>query len=566
MNTQEESHASAGQPVRLNLDGLRDELAASPGAARLRSLDLGRVIEGGGALDELAGAVAEFPRSCAGVVVLAAATPMTVADRDLQAEATAVLGRGFGVDWVTLGAPDGQVHADEATVAAARRAARGAGCVVTIGSGTITDIGKAAAGQGTPLIVVQTATSVNGYADPFSVLLHHGVKRTSPSRWPDTLLVDPAILCAAPAELNRAGVGDLVSMFTSTADWYLAGAVGADPSYDQAVARLSRRHGARLLALAASLACGRDAEPGSSVTTGTGTAAEALPGGSGGSSPRASTAAEALPRGPGESSPGVSTAVEALPGGSGGSSPRPSTAAETLPWGSGESSPPASTAALAELARILTLSGIAMGVAGSTAPSSGMEHAISHLLEMTDTARGRHGSYHGTKVGVASIVAAATWAHVRRRIGEGALDRPARIPDPDQARDRISQAFTAIDASGAMAAECFADYARKLALLAVGSDPLAGLRKGWEGHDAALGEMLAGPAELAAALGPAGLPVRFAALPDPVSDGEARWAVANCALLRNRFGVADLAMLLGCWADDDVDEVLADAAVLAGQR
>jgi glycerol-1-phosphate dehydrogenase [NAD(P)+] len=117
-----------------------------------------------------------------------------------------------------------------------------------------------------------------------------------------------------------------------------------------------------------------------------------------------------------------------------------------------------------------------------------------------------------------------------------------------------------------MAAECFADYARKLAVLAAGSDPLASLRKGWEGHDAALGEMLAGPAELAAALGPAGLPVRFAALPDPVSDGEARWAVANCALLRNRFGVADLAMLLGCWEDDDVDEVLADAAVLAGQR
>jgi len=565
MNTQE---WSAGQPVRLDLDVLRGELAASPGAARLRSLDLGRVIEGDDALDELARAVAEFPRSCAGVVVLAAATPMTVADRDLQAEATEVLGRGFGVDWVTLGPPDGQVHADEATVAAACQAARGAGCVVTIGSGTITDIGKAAAGQGTPLVVVQTATSVNGYADPFSVLLHHGVKRTSPSRWPDTLLVDPAILCAAPAELNRAGVGDLVSMFTSTADWYLAGAVGADPSYDQAVARLSRRHGARLLALAASLAGGQDAEPGSSVMTsvGTGTAAEPLLGGSGGSSPPVSTGAEALPGGLVGSSPPVSSAAEALPWDPMGSSPWVSAGAEALSGGSGRSSPRASTAALGELARILTLSGIAMGVAGSTAPSSGMEHAISHLLEMTDTARGRHGSYHGTKVGVASIVAAATWAHVRRRIGEGALDRPARIPDPDQARDRISQAFTEIDASGAMAAECFADYARKLAVLAAGSDPLASLRKGWEGHNAALGEMLASPAELAAALGLAGLPVRFAALPDPVSDGEARWAVANCALLRNRFGVADLAMLLGCWEDDDVDEVLADAAVLAGQR
>ncbi len=116
-----------------------------------------------------------------------------------------------------------------------------------------------------------------------------------------------------------------------------------------------------------------------------------------------------------------------------------------------------------------------------------------------------------------------------------------------------------------MAAECFADYARKLAALAAGADPLAGLRKDWESHDAALGEMLTGPAELAGALGSAGLPVRFSGLPDPVGDDEARWAVASCALLRRRFGVADLAMLLGCWADDDVDQVLADAAAASGR-
>jgi glycerol-1-phosphate dehydrogenase [NAD(P)+] len=310
------------------------------------------------------------------------------------------------------------------------------------------------------------------------VLLRRGVKRTTESRWPDTLLIDQAILAAAPAELNRAGVGDLASMFTSTADWYLAGAIGADPSYDQAVADLSRRHGARLLALAADL---DDA------------------------------------------------------------------------------------ASLSELARILTLSGIAMGAAGSTAPSSGMEHAISHLLEMADTARGHPGSFHGTQVGIASIVAAAAWAHVRGKIAAGALDRPARLPDVDQARENISAAFKGIDPGGAMAAECFADYARKLAVLAAGTDPLARLRKGWESHDDVVGEVLTGPAELASALSAAGLPVRFGALPDPVDDDEARWAVANCALLRRRFGVADLAMLLGCWTDDDVDQILAAAGVL-GER
>ena len=258
---------SAGEAVRIDLHALRAEFAASPGADRLQPLGLGRVIDGEGALDELARAVADFPRSGEGVVVLAAATPMRVAGWDLRAEATEVLGRGFAVDWVTLGPADGQVHADEETVAAARRATAGAGCVVTIGSGTITDIGKVSTSNGTPLVAVQTATSVNGYADSFSVLLRRGVKRTSASRWPDALLIDPAILGAAPPELNRAGVGDLMAMFTATADWYLASAVSdgchpdtaaarAEPHYNATVAGIVRAHGGRLLALAAGLAAG----------------------------------------------------------------------------------------------------------------------------------------------------------------------------------------------------------------------------------------------------------------------------------------------------------------------
>jgi glycerol-1-phosphate dehydrogenase [NAD(P)+] len=502
---------SAGEAVRIDLDALRAEFAASPGAGRLQPLDLGRVIDGEGALDELARAVADFPRSGEGVVVLAAATPMRVAGWDLRAEATEVLGRGFAVDWVTLGPADGQVHADEETVSAARKATAGAGCVVTIGSGTITDIGKVSTSIGTPLVAVQTATSVNGYADSFSVLLRRGVKRTSASRWPDTLLIDPAILRAAPAELNRAGVGDLMAMFTATADWYLASAVSdachldtaaarGEPHYNATVAGIVRAHGGRLLALATGLAAGSGATAGPAATAGHDVSAETQP-------------------------------------------------ADRLD----------------ELARILTLSGIAMGVAGSTAPASGMEHAVSHLLEMAATARAERASFHGTQVGVASVVAAATWAHVRRRIGAGALGQPGRIPDPDQARERIREAFTGIDPTGSMAAECFADYAAKLRPLAADGDPLAGLRTGWDGHEAMLSETLIGPAELARGLRSAGLPASFGELAEPVSDADARWAVANCPLMRQRFGVADLAMLLGAWEEDDIDEVLTEAAVLTGQ-
>jgi len=193
-----------------------------------------------------------------------------------------------------------------------------------------------------------------------------------------------------------------------------------------------------------------------------------------------------------------------------------------------------------------------------------MEHAVSLLLEMAAAARGEHGSYHGTQVGVASIVASATWAHVRHRIAGGALHAAASLPDPDDARDRITQAFAPIDPTGAMAAECFSDYAVKLRRLSSGADPLAAVRAAWADHDAVLDRLLIGPGELARGLVSAGLPVRFGDLPDPVSDADARWAVASCMLMRQRFSVADLAVLLGGWLDSDIDQVLADAEAAGG--
>jgi glycerol-1-phosphate dehydrogenase [NAD(P)+] len=510
----------------LDIGGLRRELAGARDGGRLNPLSLGRVVSGPGALDALANLVAGLRRPAGDVVVLAAATPMSVDGRDLRAVIQAALADRFPVGWAVVGPAGGDVHADEPTVVAAAAAAAGAGCVITVGSGTITDIGKAAASDGAPLVAVQTATSVNGYADPFSVLLRHGVKRTTPSRWPDALVIDPAVLQDAPPELNRAGAGDLMAMFTATADWYLASVIGlapgpdlrpADPPYHPAVAALALARGPRLLALAPRLGAGAAAGPAHER----------------GCASRAPRGEREAPRGPGRPDP----------------------------------------ASLAELADMLTASGVAMGVAGSTAPASGMEHAISHLLEMAATGRGQRASFHGAQVGVASIVAARTWAHVLPIIADGGLDRRPALPDPDTVRDRISRAFARLDPGGSMAAECFDDYAGKLRRLRTADGPggpLGVLRSSWPAHRAALDTMLADPATLAGALLSAGLPARFRDLAEPVDDATAYWAVANCPLLRRRFCVADLAMLLGAWEDADVEDVLAGAfasrAPAAGQR
>jgi hypothetical protein len=110
-----------------------------------------------------------------------------------------------------------------------------------------------------------------------------------------------------------------------------------------------------------------------------------------------------------------------------------------------------------------------------------------------------------------------------------------------------------------MAAECFADYARKLRRLRPAGDgtpALSTLRAAWPGCRRVLEKLLIDPADVTAALRAAGLPARFRDLAQPVDDATARWAVANCALQRQRFGVADLAMLLGAWQDTDIDELL----------
>jgi glycerol-1-phosphate dehydrogenase [NAD(P)+] len=469
---------SADAQGGIDLAALRDRLAQAPDADRLRPLGLSRVLAGPEALLSLRDALAEQLGGEEGpVALLLDATPMRREGADLKASVRTLLEAEHEVRPVLVGPEDGRVHADEETLAAACAGAEGASAIVTVGSGTVADIGKATAHElgGIPHLIVQTAASVNGFADDQSVLLRSGVKRTVLSRWPDVLVLDGAVLAEAPPIMNLAGLGDLVSMFTATPDWYLASEVGMDGSYSATAVGLGREHGDELLALAPGLA----------------------------------------------------------------------------------RNDPATVVRLAE---ILAVSGISMGVAGATAPSSGMEHTISHLLEMAAERRGEGSALHGAKVGAATIVAALTWRHVRRRVAARGLT--LRFPEEEEMRERVRAAFDPLDPSGGMSEECWSDYSAKLARWHRSRELVERFAAGWEEHLRSLEPLLVDPARLVEAMREAGAPVRFSAL-DPAVDAEtARWALANCHLMRNRFTIADLACFTGAWEDADVEEVLAEAAEL----
>lgn len=368
----------------------------------------------------------------------------------------------------------GDVHADERTVAAAVDGCRGADFVVTVGSGTLCDIGKVAAGD-RPHVVVQTAASVNGFADDQSVLLINGVKRTTHSAWPSALLVDTGVLQGAPVLLNRSGLGDMISMFTAPADWYLSSLVELDRGWSSEAAHMTRRYGDELRAAA----------------------------------------------------PGI---------------------------GSGDPD------ALTTLAEFLTLSGISMGVAGQTSPSSGMEHTVSHLLDMASAARGRGSAHHGAQVGVATVVVAILWRRMRERLVAGTLT-VAGLPSADDAERTVRAAFDWMDEDGATSTECWTDYSKKLEHLRQvdAASLIQTAMTHWERHDTVLAGLLESPEKIVEALRAAGAPTRFDELENPAEPADVMWALQNCHLMRNRFTIADLAFMTGNWTADEVSSVLAEA-------
>ena len=118
-----------------------------------------------------------------------------------------------------------KVHADQDTVEELVDVIRDQHCsgVLAIGSGTINDICKSASTvTKKPLVTVATAASMNGYTSAISALTVHGLKITESCSPPAAIIADPKILATAPAKMNAAGFGDLLSKNASTADWLMS--------------------------------------------------------------------------------------------------------------------------------------------------------------------------------------------------------------------------------------------------------------------------------------------------------------------------------------------------------
>ena len=457
-----------------DLDGLRRFLRTEDTESRLLPLEMLRVEISHDAHLKLGEAVAEAlahagTAQAATVVLLTDTSAIMRSDQRLSTLVQSQL-NGYALKTVVLDGGHTTLHADEATLDAAESAVKGADLIITIGSGTMTDVGKMAATRngGIPQIVVQTAASVDGFTDNVSVILRNGVKRTVPTRWPTIVLADTTTIGAAPRELNTSGFGEAISLFTAPADWYLANLVGLDNTFHPASMELLK-----------------------------------------------------------------------------------AAAAEPPTWASGVAA--GDSTATRELTRLLALRGIVSGISNTTACLSGVEHVISHMLDLHHAARHQPIGLHGAQVGVATLAAAKLW----RRVIDGDLIQPSLLRKPDAAalEARVSKAFGHLGV--AIAEECLRDCLKKQALIEKNWASIVSVVENWKQHCTEFSKMVQPPEKLRPALQASGAPATFAALNPPISPELARWAVANCFVMRNRFNLVDLLDLMGLWTDEMVDWVMA---------
>ncbi len=462
-----------------NLEALREALAASDPDGNLAPIGMSRIEIGPEALGSLTEVVSELTRGNR-VALVADATPMFRNGEDLKERVARELSENFELKRSEIGVHRDELHADDEAVAEVEEAVDGTDCVVSVGSGTITDLCKMAVRHegSPPLVVVQTAASVNGFSDDMSVLLRSGAKRTVPSRWPDALLIDLSVLADAPPEMNLAGFGDLLASFTAPADWYLASILGMGP-YHQAPIDLLIEQGHELLDDAAAL--GRR-EP----------------------------------------------------------------------------------QALSRLARVLTLSGIALGVADSTAPYSGTEHLVSHLLDMSAVQLDRPFAFHGAQVGVATVPVAAAWEALFSGLDPKEVNVDNCFPEPEVLEPVVREAFAEIDPSGQVGEECWNNYSRKLEHWRRCRPQLEKFLENWPRYREELSSLVVSPERLGNALKESGAPARFSELDPPIPQETARWALRSCHLMRDRFTLADLLFFFGWWDDEFVERLLDRARSVGG--
>jgi len=110
--------------------------------------------------------------------------------------------------------------ANDMNVEKIRAISKNMALIISVGSGTINDLGKYPASENKiDFWTMPTAPSMNGYTSGIAAIKVKGVKRTLPALPPQRLYTLPAVIQQAPLKLRQAGFCDVLAKVVSDIDW-----------------------------------------------------------------------------------------------------------------------------------------------------------------------------------------------------------------------------------------------------------------------------------------------------------------------------------------------------------
>lgn len=119
--------------------------------------------------------------------------------------------------------PEKDPVADEKSVSAALKATEKSDYILSVGAGTLNDLGKYAGFLSHKKSgVLATAPSMDGFSSGVTPLIENGFKITKNAQTASDILIDFDILKTAPKIMTGAGVGDILAKFCSLSDWKIS--------------------------------------------------------------------------------------------------------------------------------------------------------------------------------------------------------------------------------------------------------------------------------------------------------------------------------------------------------
>lgn len=197
------------------------------------------------------------------------------------------------------------------------------------------------------------------------------------------------------------------------------------------------------------------------------------------------------------------------------------------------------------LAKLITLGGLSMSLVNSTAPMSGYEHVMSHVLDMQAEANGVTLAKHGSQVALATLLCSVAYQEFLDGFEPATLDMDNCFPPLEPAQTLILETFEVVDPSGKMGEECWSEYRQKLECWSTKRDRVAAFVLDWEQNQKALRAYTRPVEMLYEILRAIGAPLSFKELEPHFTEEEVKFAFMNGPLMRKRLTLGDILVFTG---------------------